>query len=370
MGGDGTGRGLRRRRRIAAPASGRLHRRSFCFLRRRGLCRRHGENRHDRTPGAALCGLGRDDLGLRRVARREPAHRPLRAARRPHRRQPHRRQAATGAALGQARAGAARGLLRRSQSDARSAAAAVGAGFLRFRPRSLFPTDRRLGVCPRRHQGDGAAGRSRPDVGGPRRGAAHARRHRCPCPRRAAGRHRRDRRHAAQRPARRDLGKSLQRLVHFRRRPRAVDFRLPHGGRCRGDVFHHPRAAGADPGLGRPKADQEMGRVRRVDRDDVLSGAVGRRSGDAALLFHDCDRARRHHARPAGADHPHADRRGAAGALLGAAIGGASELPDVVCGNTRAGRRLRSRRAADEGGDRQLARRRAPHCGASTRSPA
>ena len=59
VGGDGTGRGLRRRRRIAAPASGRLHRRSFCFRHRRGLCRRHGENRHDRTSGAALSGLGR-----------------------------------------------------------------------------------------------------------------------------------------------------------------------------------------------------------------------------------------------------------------------------------------------------------------------
>src|SRR6202030_1365548 len=55
-----------------------------------------------------------------------------------------------------------------------------------------------------------------------------------------------------------------------------------------------------------------MGGVRRADRDDVLSGVVGRGSGDATLLFHDRHRAGRRHARPAGADRPHADR----GALL------------------------------------------------------
>ena len=115
-------------------------------------------------------------------------------------------------------------------------------GSLRFRPRSLFPADRRLRLRARRGQCDHAAGDGRPRVTRRRRGAAHARRHRRPCPRRAAGRHRRDRGDAAQRQARRDLGESLQRLVHFRRRPRAVDLRLSHGGRRRRGVFHHPRA--------------------------------------------------------------------------------------------------------------------------------
>ena len=141
VGGDGTGSGLCRRRGIAAPASGRFHRRPFCFRRCRGLCRRHGEDRHDRTSGAALSGLGRDDRGLRRIARGKPAHRPLRAARRAHRRRPHRRQAAARAALGQAGAGAARGLLRRSQGDARSAAAAAGAGLATISP-AIFISSR------------------------------------------------------------------------------------------------------------------------------------------------------------------------------------------------------------------------------------
>ena len=344
-----------RRRRIAAPASGRLRRRSFCFRRRRGLCRRHGENRHDRTPGAALSGIGRDDCGLCRAARGEPAHRPLRAARRPHRRQSHRRQAATGAALGQARSGAARGLVRRSQSHARSAAAAAGAGLIRFRPRSLFPTDRRVRICARRGQCDYASGHGRLGVPRKRRRATNARRDRCPRARRAAGRYRRDRGDAARRQARRDLGESLQRLVHFRRRSRVVDLRLSHGGRRRRGVLHHPCLAGAGPGPPRQKADKKMGGVRRAARDDVLSGALGRRSRHATLLFHDRHRAGRRHARPAGADHPHADRGCALGARLGAAIGSASELPDVVCGDAGAGRGLRSRRAADEGRHRQLA---------------
>ena len=141
VGGDDTGRGLRCRRDVAAPASGRFRRRPFCFRHRRGLCRRHGEDRHDPTPGAALFGLGRDDRRLCRAARRKPAHRPLRAARRPHRRQPHRRQAAARAALGQARLGAARGLLRRSQSDARSAAAAARRRALTISP-AIFISSR------------------------------------------------------------------------------------------------------------------------------------------------------------------------------------------------------------------------------------
>src|SRR5450755_3713732 len=75
-----------------------------------------------------------------------------------------------------------------------------------------------------------------------------------------------------------------------------------------------------------------MGSVRRADRGDVLSGALWRGSGDATLLFHDRHRAGRRHARPAGADHPHADCSRALGARNGAAIGGASEFSDVVFG--------------------------------------
>ena len=88
-------------------------------------------------------------------------------------------------------------------------------GILRFRPRSLFPADRRLGFRPRRGQCDYAAGDRRPGIARGRRGAAAARHHRRPCARRAAGRHRRDRGDAAQRQARRDLGESLQRACSF-----------------------------------------------------------------------------------------------------------------------------------------------------------
>ena len=292
----------RRRRGIVAPASGRFRRRSV-FAVAAGFA----AARSNRLIAIRCCAfpLRRHRLRLRRAARRKPAHRPLRAARRAHGRQPHRRQAAARAAFGQARLAPPAGsfvesrrcLIRRCSRCA---------GLLRFRPRSLFPANRRLGLCPRRGQCDHAAGHGRPDVARQRRGAAAARRHRRSCARRAAGRHRRDFGDATQRQARRDLGKSLQRLVHFRRRPRAVDLRLSHGGRRRRGVFHHSRLAGADPGPRRPKADQKVGGARRADRDDVLSGALGRGSGDATLLFHDRHRAHRRHARSPGADHPHA----------------------------------------------------------------
>ena len=51
----------------------------------------------------------------------------------------------------------------------------------------------------------------------------------------------------------------LRRHVRFRHRPRAVDFRLSHGGGCRRDVLPHPRLPGADPGSRRPRADQKVG---------------------------------------------------------------------------------------------------------------
>ena len=172
-----------------------------------------------------------------------------------------------------------------------------------------------------------------------------------------AGRSRRDRRDADQRPARRDRSASLRRHVRFRHRPRAVDLRLSHGGRRRRHLFHLPRRLGADPGARRSRADQEMGRVRGAARHRVLSGAVGQSGRDATLLHHDRGRADRRHARPADLDHAHADGRGAARAVLRAGSGGASELPDVVCGDAGADRRLRARRGQAARQRRQFARR-------------
>ena len=72
----------------------------------------------------------------------------------------------------------------------------------------------------------------------------------------------------------------------------------------------------------------------------------------------------------AGADAAHARGRGLRRAAARAAGGGASELPDVVCGDAGAGRRLRARAAA--GCSRAPTRRsaRASRCGAAARSPA
>ena len=111
------------------------------------------------------------------------------------------------------------------------------------------------------------------------------------------------------------------------------------------------------PGLASAPPDQEMVGARRADRGVRLSAAVRRRGRDPALLHHDGDRADRRDGRPAGADAAHARGRGVRRAAARAAGGRASELPDVVCGDARADRRLRARPAVDDGRRRHLARR-------------
>ena len=107
LGGDGFGDRLHRRCRDAAPAS-RWVRRGAGPVRHGGwLCGRDNEHRAHGASGAALSGLGRDDFRLCRAARRKPAHRPLRAARRAYGRRPHGGEAAACAALREARHGAA-----------------------------------------------------------------------------------------------------------------------------------------------------------------------------------------------------------------------------------------------------------------------
>ena len=117
-----------------------------------------------------------------------------------------------------------------------------------------------------------------------------------------------------------------------------------------GVVFFILRARpGADPGTCRPRADQKMGGVCRARGDRLLSRAFGRRGRHPTLLHHDRDRARRRPARPADLDAAHGDDCRAAGPVLCAGSGRASELPDVVCGDAGAHRRLRARPAAGRG---------------------
>ena len=78
--------------------------------------------------------------------------------------------------------------------------------------------------------------------------AGVARCHRRADPHRAQRRQPRHRNRVAHRTARRHLGAGERRDVHLRPRPRAVDFRISHGGRRRRGVLCGPRAAGADPG--------------------------------------------------------------------------------------------------------------------------
>ena len=64
----------------------------------------------------------------------------------------------------------------------------------------------------------------------------------------------------------------------------------------------------------------------------------------------------------------HARGRGARRAAARAGGGRASELPDVVCGDARADRRLRARPAVDDGRRRHARSARASRCGAGARS--
>jgi len=102
--------------------------------------------------------------------------------------------------------------------------------------------------------------------------------------------------------------------------------------------------------------DQEMGGGRRPCRGGVLSVAVGRRGRHPALVHHGRDRADGGDGRPPDLDVPHAHRRGARRTAAGAGGGRASELPDVVCGDAGAGRRLSAGAAVDDGRRRNPAR--------------
>ena len=74
----------------------------------------------------------------------------------------------------------------------------------------------------------------------------------------------------------------------------------------------------------------------------VLSGASVSTQRSFVMI---ADRADRRHARPPCTDFSHADRRRLCRLIAVAAGGGDSELPDVVCGNARADRRLSIRTA-------------------------
>ena len=97
------------------------------------------------------------------------------------------------------------------------------------------------------------------------------------------------------------------------------------------------------PSLAHRQADQEMGGIGSAAGGDLLSSAVGRRGGDPALLHHDRDRAYRRHARSSDADVPHARGGGHRRFAAGAAGHRASEVPDVVCSDAGAHRRLSAR---------------------------
>ncbi len=150
---------------------------------------------------------------------------------------------------------------------------------------------------------------------------------------------------ADHRQTQRHLGAGQRRLLRLKPRPCAGDLRLPHGGGGRHRLLRHPRTAGAVAIACQPPPDQEMGRGRRAGDRRVLSAAVGHRRLDPARLHHDRHRAHRRDARPAGADLPHAGGRGLRRAAVYAASGGAPELPDVVCGDAGADRRLSIRLA-------------------------
>ena len=124
-----------------------------------------------------------------------------------------------------------------------------------------------------------------------------------------------------------------------------------------GELLTLTKKGGADPRPRQRPPDQEMVRDRRADRGLRLSPAIRRRGRDPALLHHDRHRPDRRHGRPAGADAAHPRRRRLRRAAARAAVGRASELPDVVCGDAGADRRLRAGPALDGGRRRHLGRR-------------
>ena len=95
--------------------------------------------------------------------------------------------------------------------------------------------------------------------------------------------------------------------------------------------------------------------LRGAVRGRVLSSDLGRRGRYPALVHHDRDRARRRDGGSPDADVPHHHGGGARRAAAGARSDRASELPDVVCRDARARRRLPAGAAVDERGRRYSA---------------
>ncbi len=139
-------------------------------------------------------------------------------------------------------------------------------------------------------------------------------------------------------------------------------------GRGRG-VLRAARRLALGAVAGTAPADQEMVRGRRAGRGRwLICCCRARRSPRNALLHHDGDRADRRDGRPACARRcARSPIAAVARAAHCAAVGGASELPDVVCRNTGADRDLRARLAVDVATPTPRAPP-ASRCGAAARS--
>ena len=135
----------------------------------------------------------------------------------------------------------------RVEGEAAATARAAAARKLRLRPRHVFSGHRRVRLCDGRHQDPGPAVQRRFLAALRRLHAGPARCDRCAHTNRARWRQARHRDRVADRPARRHLGAGERCDVHLRPRPRALDFRISHGGRRRRGVLCGARAAGADP---------------------------------------------------------------------------------------------------------------------------
>ena len=151
-------------------------------------------------------------------------------------------------------------------------------------------------------------------------------------------------------------------------RPCAVDLRLSHGRRRRRRVLRGAGAAGAVSHAHRRLRHQEMVGGGSARRRRVLSAAVGGGSGDAALVLHDGRGADRGHGRSPGDHVSHARGRGPDRADGGAGSAGASEFPDVVCGDAWAGGAGADRHAAPVRDSPTLPQPRVRRCGAAARS--
>ena len=115
---------------------------------------------------------------------------------------------------------------------------------------------------------------------------------------------------------------------------------------------------------------QKMGGACRPGRRGVLPSAFRRRSCDPTLLHHGRYCAHRRHGRSPDAHLSHAHGGGVDRAAADARSYRSSELPDVVCGDAGAGRRLSARIALDERGRQDAPSPRRSRSGADGRLPA